>query len=60
MRSSQKKSIRILDLLECCLDSMFMHRDRTVKIAISSNEVVHVRVFFFEVLQIISSKTQLS
>ena len=35
-----------------------MHRDRTVKIAISSHEVVHVRVLFLEVLQITSRNTQ--
>ena len=35
-----------------------MYRDGTVKIAISSHKVVHVRVLFLEVLQIISRKTQ--
>ena len=48
----------ILDLLECCLDSMSMQWDGTVKITITSHEVVHIRVLFLEVLQIINRKTQ--
>ena len=35
-----------------------MHRVGTVKIAITSHEVVHVRALFLEVLPIISRKTR--
>ena len=55
---SVEENSYILDLLECCLDSVSMHLDRTVKIAITSHEVVHVRVLFLKVLQRISRKTQ--